>query len=183
MAEDLNALLNKLKAFRDKLPEVLPQVATSVSMAGKALAERTIKDKGFGKAYSNVTYPAHWLYGKHLNAQGLRYIEEQILDERGANWKGFRDAQGLQTQYVDLTYSGKMWNGMFPQDVQVNLFKYIAPLGNNTVEGQKKMNWNRERYGDFIGAVLQGENLESMKRVAYDELVRLMDRELGEFRV
>lgn len=183
MAEDLNALIAKLKSFRDKLPEVLPGLATVVSLSGKAIAERAIKDHGFGEQYSNKEVPAFWLYGKNINARGSSFVVDQERKGSGVTWGEFRAAQGLQNKYVDLTYSGKMWAGMFPQEVQVDLFKYTAPLGNNTVEGQNKMNWNHARYGDFIGEVLTGDNLEDLKRVAYDELTQIMDRELGEFRV
>lgn len=184
MAEDINALLDKLKGFRDRLPEVLPDIATTVSLSGKALAEREIKDKGFGAGYNKAyRLPVNYFEGKELNAQGLAYLRGQSLKQEGVNWAEFRDAQGLQTQYVDLTYSGQMWAGMFPQEVEVNLFHYTAPLGNNTVEGQNKMNWNHARYGDFIGAILTGDNLEALKRIGRDELTQIMDRELGDWRV
>ena len=131
---DLAELIKRLKAFRDAIPEVMPQVATSVSMSAKALAERTIKDKGFGKTYSTTKVPAFFMYGKELNKKGKTYIEqlEKKADEENPallNWGEFRGAQGLQNKYVDLTYSGKMWSSMFPQDVQIDLFRYVAPLG------------------------------------------------------
>ena len=183
-SEDISVLIARLKEFRDTLPEVLPDVAVSVSMAGKAIAERVIKDKGFGEAYSATEVPAWFFEGKTLNGKGISYLkglEEKATEDEPAltNWAGLRRAQGLQTSYVDLSYSNKMWAGMFPQDVQVTLFDYIAPLGNNTTEGQNKMNWNYERYGDFIGKVLTGDNLDTLYNVAYDELVRLMDEKLG----
>lgn len=184
MAEDISALIAKLEEFRDMLPTVLPDVATSVSMAGKALAERVIKEKGFGKTYSTTKVPAWFMGGKELNGKGLTYLsnlKERATDEEPAetNWGEFRAAQGLQTDHVDLSYTNKMWAGMFPQEVQVNLFEYVAPLGNNTTEGQNKMNWNYERFGDYIGKVLTGDNRDIMYDVAYDELVRLMDDKLG----
>ena len=184
MAEDISALIAKLEEFRDMLPTVLPDVATSVSMAGKALAERVIKEKGFGKTYSTTKVPAWFMDGKELNGKGLTYLsnlKEKATDEEPAetNWGEFRAAQGLQTDHVDLSYTNKMWAGMFPQEVQVNLFEYVAPLGNNTTEGQNKMNWNYERFGDYIGKVLTGDNRDIMYDVAYDELVRLMDDKLG----
>ena len=184
MAEDISALIAKLEEFRDMLPTVLPDVATSVSMAGKALAERVTKEKGFGKTYSTTKVPAWFMDGKELNGKGLTYLsnlKEKATDEEPAetNWGEFRAAQGLQTDHVDLSYTNKMWAGMFPQEVQVNLFEYVAPLGNNTTEGQNKMNWNYERFGDYIGKVLTGDNRDIMYDVAYDELVRLMDDKLG----
>lgn len=195
MAEDISALIAILKQFRDELPQVLPAVATSVSMTGKALAERAIKDKGFGKEYSTVEVPAFWFYGKWINNQGRDFlysnkgdagtrkniedITEEDLIQGTTTWGKFRNAQGLQDKFVDLTYSGKMWAGMFPQEVEINLFQYTAPLGNNTVEGQNKMNWNYARYGDFIGSVLVGDNYDLMAQVGYDEFIRIMDAKLG----
>ena len=73
MAE-FKELILAFKAVRDALPEVLPQAATSVSMAGKALAERTVKDKGFGEEYSTTKVPAWFMKGKELNKRGANYI-------------------------------------------------------------------------------------------------------------
>ena len=95
-----------------------------------------------------------------------------------SNWGEFREAQGLQINYVDLTYSGEMWRGLFPQDVQIEGFRYIAPLGSTTVAGQKKLNWQYERYGNFFAKVLTGNNLERMYNVAFDELVRLLHEKI-----
>lgn len=180
---DLADLIKQLKAFRDAIPEVMPQVATSVSMSAKALAERTIKDKGFGFMYSQVDVPAWFFKGKELNKRGLAYIEslEKNADDENpalTNWGEFRSSQGLQSKFVDLTYSGKMFASMYPQDVQIDLFKYVAPLGSTNKEGRDKMNYNYERYGDFIGEALKGDNEDILYNVAYDELVRLLDEKL-----
>lgn len=184
MADDLSEMIAKLEEFRDMLPTVLPDVAVSVSLAGKALAERIIKEKGFGETYSTVKVPAWFMNGKQLNGKGVTYLaglKKKATEAEPAetNWGEFRAAQGLQSDHVDLSYTNKMWAGMFPEQVQVNLFEYIAPLGNNTTEGQNKMNWNFERFGDYIGKVLTGDNRDIMYDVAYDELVRLMDEKLG----
>ena len=182
--EDISVLIKKLEDFRDTLPAVLPDVAVSVSMAGKALAERVIKEKGFGETYSTAKVPAWFMEGKQLNGKGLTYLtglKSKATEDEPAEttWGEFRAAQGLQSGYVDLSYSNKMWAGMFPQEVQISLFDYIAPLGNNTTEGQNKMNWNYERFGDYIGKVLTGDNMDILFDVAYEELIRLMDEKLG----
>ena len=182
--KEFRELIAAFKAVRDALPEVLPQAATSVSMAGKALAERTVKDKGFGEAYSTSEVPAWFFKGKELNKRGAAFVanlEKQAAEKNKlalSNWGEFRQAQGLQINYVDLTYSGEMWRGLFPQDVQVEDFRYIAPLGSTTVAGQKKLNWQYERYGNFFAKVLTGDNLDAMYKVAFDELVRLLDEKI-----
>ena len=176
---DLKELIVKFKALRDALPEVMPAVATSVSLSAKAIAERTIKDKGFGELYSAVDVPAWFLEGKQLNNSGKNFLDNiNESDYPFTNWGELRKAQGLQNSHVDLTYSGKMWAGMFPQDVEVTGVRYIAPLGNNNKEGQNKMNWNFDRYGDFVGRTLTGDNLDLLYNVAFDELVRLIDEKI-----
>lgn len=177
---DLNDLKQTLQRIIEALPEVLPQVATSMSLTAKAVSERIIKDRGFGYTYSENEFPVWFLTGKELNGRGLNFIktvqkEAETLDiDPTANWMQFRGAQGLQTAFVDLTYSGKMWAGMFPQAVKVDGTQYIAPLGNNTVEGQQKMNWNYERYNDFLGAALSGEGIDTVYDVGYAEFMRLL---------
>lgn len=176
-------LIKELEAFEEALPRALPDIATSVSMTGKAVAERTIKERGFGEDYSTHEVPTFFMHGRELNGKGLTYLNGLEKQAKGKSrptttWGKFRQAQGLQDGHVDLTYSGKMWAGMMPQAVQINLFEYVAPLGNNSTEGQKKMDWNFERYGDFIGKTLTGDNYTLLQSVAYDEVKRLITQHL-----
>lgn len=181
--DDFDDILNKLKEIRDALPAVLLETATSMSLTAKAVAERTIKDKGFGASYSSEKYPVWFLDGKELNKTGIAFIEsvkKGVKDDEVAesNWAEFRGAQGLQNKYVDLTYTGKMWAGMFPQEARIENYNYIAPLGHNNLEGQKKMDYNFKRYGDFIGSTLTGDNLDLLYTVMSDEIYRLIDEKL-----
>lgn len=178
----LAELREKLENVKAHLPEYLLEVATSVSLTGKALAERTIKDKGFGEQYSQQEIPVWFLEGKELNAAGSAYIKQKQgkgkkknpdADGMG-NWEEFRKAQGLQTGFVDLSYSNEMWRGMFPREAFQKGSQFIAPLAHNNKEGQSKMNWNKERYGDFIGKALSGDNFEKMAEVAVDEIYRII---------
>lgn len=173
----IDDLRSKLEAIKNDLPNILLEVATTVSLTAKALSERTIKDKGFGEMYSNTKVPAWFMSGKELNASGAAFIAKKKKAKKGenfTNWKEFREAQGLQTGHVDLTYSGKMWAGMFPQEAYQKGDMFIAPLGHNNREGQKEMNWNRERYGDFIGKALKGKNQDAMTDIAASEIFRLL---------
>lgn len=181
----LDELKAKLERISREAPEKLLDVATVVSLTGKALAERTIKDKGFGETYSQNPIPVWFFSGKELNQKGNAYIEEkqgrgkkkkkgQVEFDGLGTWEEFRAAQGLQTKHVDLTFSGKMFAGMFPQEPYQSGTLFIAPLGHNNREGQDTMNWNQERYGDFVGKVLRGENFDAMANVAVDEIMRIL---------
>lgn len=170
----LEDLRKKLEQLQVDLPAVLLQAATTVSMGGKALAERTIKDKGFGAMYSTEKVPAWFMEGKELNASGSNFIDEKIKKNEETNWKEFRGVQGLQINYVDLSYSNEMWCGMFPQEAYQSGTKFIAPLAHNNRAGQDKMNWNKKRYGDFIGKALKG-NMDIMAKASIDEIMRFIE--------
>lgn len=200
--QDLQLLINALKDVRDVLPQVLGDVATSMSLTAKALAERKIKDIGFNQVYSTATVPAYFMTGfkgkngktytaKHINNRGRDYVKAVESDQAKMNrqmktnyrarisWKEFREAQGLPSSHVDLTYSGKMWAGMFPQEVERIDWEFTAPLGGSNKEAQDKMNWNYERYGDFIGEVLTGDVLDKIYEIGISEMIRLIDDKLG----
>ena len=173
----MNTLADLRAKFRDiqnDLPNILKDVATTVSLTGKAIAERTIKDRGFGEQYSNTKVPAWFMDGKQLNASGSNFIAGKKKAGELTNWKEFREAQGLQTGHVDLSYANEMWAGMFPQDAYQNGNLFISPLGHNNKAGQNKMNWNRDRYGDFIGKVLRGSVFDEMGEMAIEETMRLI---------
>lgn len=181
----LEELKAKLERIAREAPEKLLQVATIVSITGKALSERTIKDKGFGELYSKNPIPVWFFSGKELNQKGNLYIDrkqgkgkkkkggQEEFDGLGT-WEEFRAAQGLQTGHVDLTFSGKMWAGMFPQEAYQKGTLFIAPLGHNNKEGQQEMNYNFERYGDFVGKVLKEENRDAMANVAIEEIMKIL---------
>lgn len=178
MAQDLAELRKKLEAFRDDMDRDLLELATTISITGKALANRTIVDKGIGYTYSKNPVPAFFMHGKELNASGASFIERLNKKSTKAltTWGEFRAAQGLQNNHVDLTYTGKMWSGMFPKEAYKQGNKYIAPLGHNNREGQNEMNWNKARYGDFIGKALKGDNLETIGKMAHEELINILKK-------
>ena len=141
----------------------------------KALAERIIKDKGFGETYSTNEIPPFWLYEKALNASGKSYLDN--LDGEGTNWGEFRQAQGLQSKHVDLSYSTRMWKGMRPDDPQQDGTKFFCVMGHNDNEGKKKMNWNFERYGDFLGKALEGQQ-DILAEIATDHVFNALEKYL-----
>ena len=180
MAKDFKDLIHIFEAVRDALDEVLPQAATSVSLAAKGLAQKTIQERGFGETYSTNEIPIWFMTGRGKSKRGEAFLEaEKKKGRTTAAYYEFRQAEGLQTKFVDLTFSGEMWRGMFPREVEVQGNYYIAPLGCNTKAGQDKLNWQYERYGNFFADVLKGDNLKKMYQVANDEIYRLLLEKIG----
>ena len=84
----------------------------------------------------------------------------------------------LETNMREVLKSIKPNANMFPREVIVEGNYYIAPLGCNTKDGQNKLNWNYERYGNFFAKVLTGDNLKLMYEVANAELERFLQEKL-----
>lgn len=177
MAE-IRQLIENLKKIQDGLQQVLLDSASIIAHDALGLAEQSILEKGFGEQYSDKAIPSYFLKGKEINAGGLSYLQKVEDDpEVVANWKGFRKAQGLQTGFVDLSYSRTMWQGLRPDEPQNEGSRYFCNIGHNNVEGQKKMNWNFARYGDFIGKGLKGQE-DILQEVAEENVRMLLDQML-----
>lgn len=178
MAQDLEVLKQKLIKLKAQLPTIYEECAKEFSLNVKALAVSNITNSGVkdesgsAEVYSENEVPAFWFRGKELNASGISFLdglpkikktskEGKEYESQFTNWGDFREAQGLQKRFVDLSYSNEMWRGMLPGDVEVIGNKYISPLGHTNRAGQDKMNWNYHRYGNFI---MQSIDIEIVNR-------------------
>jgi hypothetical protein len=189
---DMNDLKERLKQIAEAVRNKLPDIAVTLTISAKALAEREIRNQGFGSVYSKNKIPAWFLDGKELNGAGAAWLDAKkkkdaknthVQDgqkfypaDYGTNWGEFRAAQGLQTAHVDLGYTNMMWSNMQPVRVEQKGDVYLAPLGGTNTETQDKMNWNRDRYGDFIGKVLTDEHRLLLIDVVVAEVVNVLDQ-------
>ena len=181
MGRSIRTLIENLKRFEEQLDSILLETASVMANDAVGLASHTITEKGFGETYSNKLVPTFFFYGKELKASGKAYLEKLDDDpnSEGTNWGLFRKAQGRQNSFVDLNYSTKMWGGMRPDDPQKVGTTYFCYLGHNNQEGRDKMNWNFQRYGDFIGKALKGQEdilrevaQENIEKVIYEILIQ-----------
>lgn len=183
MAQELGTLLAALKQLKNELPEVLGSTAESMAATAKALAQLTIEKEAILGRYSTGVVPAFWLHGKELNTRGTSFLSKVMKSKdpsnRVANWAQLRAAQGLQTNHVDLTYSGEMWRGLMPQPYRVDGTMYYSDLAHNNKAGQDKLNWNRQRYGNFVMKALNTvDNQEAIKAVLNEEMKRFFSKYL-----
>lgn len=174
MSKDLKTFRQELKTLEAMFREKLPDIAIVLTLSAKALAERNIKERGFGEQYSNLTVPAWFLKGKAGNNTGEKFIQSKIDNDEETNWKQLRAAEGKQTSFVDLTFTGRMLSNMQPGEVIVTETSVSAPLVATNREDQNKMNWNRDRYGDFIGRALTQQNKEQLFEVIKNEFLKII---------
>ena len=64
---------------------------------------------------------------------------------------------------------------MRTDEVQEENGRYFCTVGHNDNEGRKKMNRNYERYGDFIGKALKGQE-EVLEEVATENIYLLLEK-------
>lgn len=150
MATTVDQFLSELKALAADLKRQAPLIADTMALTGKSIIQERIQREGFGVEYSKNFIPAWWLRGKEINAGGRRYMEDSSLDDDLVNWQEFRRAQGLQTDHVDLTYTGRMFAGLTITERRTEGSAYVVRLGGSDREVDKKLGWNAERYGDFL---------------------------------
>ena len=141
---DISEAIAKLRELEYYLPELLSKASLSVANDGIAIAQMNIQEKGFGEIYQSDEY----------------------MD--------YRAKMGHQTEFVDLTLSAKMWNGMQPSEVVIEGWEYYCTVSNNTQEGVTKMNANYERYGDYIGKALEDE-VDTLREVALETIFEYIE--------
>lgn len=190
---DLKDFVNEMNQLQEDSKNGLKKLVTTMVITAKALSERNIKERGFGKEYSDYKLPVFFFIGKELNAGGTEYIEsrketkskkikkleditEKDLADGMGNWGEFRAAQGLQVEHVDLSYSNKMWASMSPTEVQEIGLIFRSELGSTNEEGQSKMNFSFERYGDFIMVSLNDDDRKVIDSIVLNGLKEIIEK-------
>ena len=97
--ETIYDLIRKIRDIENQLPEALSKASLSVATDGIALANMNIVEKGFGEIYQS----------------------EEYMD--------YRAELGHQTEFVDLSLSGRMWMGMIPSEDNFAKWKNIFEKG------------------------------------------------------
>lgn len=175
---NLEDLKRRLKQVKNEIEKKLPDFAVQNTIEAKALIERNIRAVGFGAHYSGNKLPTWFFEGKAKSGAGEAYIERIKKqdaklpegEEGGMTWADLRKAEGLPTDHVDLSFTNKMYAGMGPQEPYFNGGIVVCPLGGNTVEVVNKLNWNRDRYGDFLGKMLTPKELDLLRVILLEHV-------------
>jgi hypothetical protein len=178
----IEEFLQKLTRIRSDIEKDGEPIMERAAISARALIERRIKEEGIGKYSENKKTPAFRFYGKGTNkSKEAAFIKQKSKKVDGepqyTNWKEFRESQGLQTSHIDLTYTGRMFNNLKVTNVgKLGQLKFVATLSNDQELEAKKMEWNTERYGEFLKTNDKEE--EMLTRVIDGELQRIINKNL-----
>lgn len=153
---DLAQLAAAYRAAAQAVQDGAPALVETMAQTQRVLAQQRVQEMGLtDRAYSQNFIPTFLFEGKELNAGGAAYIAAHKL----GNWGGFRAAQGLRSDVVNLTYSGRMFQSLQVQILPATGFVYQAQIVASDVESAKKLRYNQQRYGDFLAptSAEQGE--------------------------
>lgn len=118
--------------------------------------------------YSTTEIPTYFFRAKVRNQGGRNYLKNNPL----GTWHEFRKAQGLQSESVNLSYTGRFWASLQPGSL-VRLGRVLSvevTVGDGQV--QQYADYLVDRYGEFYQPTLaeEGESRNVMK----DELERAL---------
>lgn len=141
--------INRLEQFKQELINTMPSISTEVAGIFVLAKIQQIRKIGIGQ-YSTKTYSPNFLKGKELNSAGRSFLDQKAKAKQKTNWKEFRAAQGLQSAFVDVYYSGQTLNSTGIERNNTVSYRYYSIIGARNDEAKKKMFLNMKRYGRFL---------------------------------
>jgi hypothetical protein len=151
----------KIEEYRANLQKVIQGLEkeaerVSIAMAQSSLSivkERSIREgifvdgiDGNTQEYSTNPIPTFFFAGKERNARGKKYIKDNKL----GTWQGFRVAQGLPSDKVNLSYTNRHWASMAIQQTGILSGIAFAKIGTIDPEVIKYAKYLRSRYGNYL---------------------------------
>src|SRR5690606_37271109 len=148
--------IERMKKVRYEIERDGEIIMERMAVSARALIERRVKTEGIGEYSSKKSAPSFYFYGKGNNkGREAAFIKEKSKKINGkpqyTNWAEFRESQGLQSDHVDGTFSGRTWNNVkVLAKGKRGPLKYFATIGNDQEAEEKKMEYLTDRYGDFF---------------------------------
>lgn len=91
-------------------------------------------------------------------------------------YKQFREIQGREGAFVNLSLTGKMWQGVTIVARLQNELRFITTIGGSNKEAQDKLGWMTDKYGPFL-KTLPEEN-EKLKALFEKRVQDVINRTL-----
>lgn len=111
--------INNLETAIERTVEDLRPTMEEAALTGKALLARRVQNSGFGKRY------------------------------RSRGYVRLRARRGFEIRFVNLTYTGKMFQNWKRPGNYRNALKVGGFVGGTDLETQNKLRWNKMRYPSF----------------------------------
>ncbi|MCA9497108.1 MAG: hypothetical protein KC589_09255 [Nanoarchaeota archaeon] len=174
--------IEAIDSFIQALSKEIPDIMVETAISGKSLIQNRIQESGINADgsslgnYSEKDVPAFFFKGKSNNQGGESYIDAQIEEGGGVSYADFRRANGLQTNFIDLTFSGRMWSNIGVKNIASGNNKTTVTIGAKTDDNELKLFYSEKRFGDIL-QISKGEK-EELELIAENRIETLAKRYL-----
>ena len=152
---DLRQAQNRINQFLNELDNTRERDTLLIAKEARALIVRRIQNTGkdynqkqLGK-YSNNPLPLFW-YDDVLSSSQKKQAKKLQKQKGGVSYKDARKIAGRRTDFVDLTFTGKMWAGTVALIESADANSVTAVIKGRNKETQDKLNYNSKRYGNVL---------------------------------
>ena len=147
----INALRDTAEILEVRIPELLVEQEITAKSLVQDRIQETGKDSKGGQLgiYSQTKIPAFFFFGKGTKATDAKL---KVLSKEGKklSYADFRKLDGKQNQYVDLTFSGRMWRETGLVRKEATNKKAVIVIGQTTPRSEEIAGYMTDRYGNFL---------------------------------
>lgn len=179
MANILN-FVNSLKGLASELINTREQesiIIANDAMALVRLRVQTDKEDAdgfeFGQ-YSEAVVPQWMLYGKSLSDGAEETIKEGDWFQ---SYKDLREANNLETDAIDFTFSGDMWRNTGISNINNTAFSTTVSLGGQTDFASEKLSYQEPNHGNIIA--MSDEEEQTVIEAHEERISNLITKYLG----
>jgi hypothetical protein len=124
-----------------------PRIAETQAQTVLALSTYRIQQNGLAAAhYTGKSVPRFFFKAKAFNEGGRAYAKKKGQ----GTYAGFKAALGLKSDVVTLTFTGRMFRSLTTLPGSNTGTIYTARVVAADQESADKVQWNIDRYGDFL---------------------------------
>lgn len=157
----LDEAIEMLDKAEKAIEEGMKKISEEIAMDAVALIVNRIQQHGLpGRKYSDTALPL-FFYTRNADKKGA--LKKLAKAKGGVSYKDWRSMNGLQTDHVDLTFTGRMWQNVGIVGTVRNGDSFITICGGFDKEVKDKLRWNAQRFGDFF--MVTNEEKEQLKEI------------------
>lgn len=183
---NIKEAIAKIDLIISSLDAELQKASEEFAMSALGLVVNRIQQEGIpGRKYSTNKLPAFWFEDKALNGGGRALVEKHMkkkerafykmvgekvrnnkaIDEmeNGISYDEWRQANGLQVNHVDLTFSGRMMQNLGVLGTKRNGNIWVTVIGGTNAEVIMKLEYTTKMFGKWLKPTDQEKDLLQMQ--------------------
>lgn len=153
----INEFVSRLNGTIRDIENDRSSTAVKITLDSLALVKRRVINTGkdseggsFGR-YSKAVVPFFYYYGKETNRSNKQAVED-LKKKYGffASYRDWRDVNNLQTEFINFSFTNRMWNSLVPVVLVDNKDRSVVGIQAKTSNEEDKVKFQNARFGDIL---------------------------------